>query len=130
MELSFEELEKMVLRDTGIRRRQRLQPAAGEGEKIFPPTYAARDEDAPPTQCYERRLIKGRGELHCCLLDSIPSQANKMENRLQAAIAEGEIALPHFVIDFSGTGVEPQSLSSLEVPHRVFDGYIRDTFLE
>jgi hypothetical protein len=37
-------LNRMIAADAALRRRQRLQPVGGKGDKIFPPTYPPSDE--------------------------------------------------------------------------------------
>lgn len=88
MEFSLEALQTAVTGDAAIRRRQRLQPVGGPGDKIFPPTYPGEGRNAPPSHVYERRRLDGR-EVWCVLLDSVQSQANRLEECLLEAIREG-----------------------------------------
>ena len=62
--------------------------------KVFPPTYEG------GKYATEERIIGGQ-RLPCVLLDSVPSQANRMELALQDAWAGGEIELPVVSTDFS-----------------------------
>jgi len=41
-------LTTMVAEDAALRRRQRLQPVGGRGDKIFPPTYPGEGRNNPP----------------------------------------------------------------------------------
>lgn len=125
-------LHGAVADDSAMRRIQRLQPAFGVGEKVFPPTYAPRskDEDAPPEHCFERRAIPEMGEVWCCIMDSIPSQANRHEHSLLSITRAGEIEIPYVYVDFAGFGVEPEVLTTLEVPHRIYDAFMRDSLLD
>jgi hypothetical protein len=50
-------LNRMVAEDAALRRRQVLQPAGGQGDKIFPPTYPGEGRNAPPRHVYERRRL-------------------------------------------------------------------------
>jgi len=127
---SYRDFADAVAAHAVVRRRQRLQPAFGPGDKIFPPTYSRKDADSPPRHCYERRLVEDRGELICCLLDSAPSQANRFEDSLLAAVRAGIVELPYVDVDFSGTGLEPTSITSLEAPHRIYDALLRDSALD
>ncbi|MCS6915596.1 MAG: type I-U CRISPR-associated RAMP protein Csb1/Cas7u [Myxococcales bacterium] len=136
------ELTLGVLRDAvrtavAFRCRRRLQPAGGEGDKVFPPTFAG------AVYAIEKRHVPGRpAPVPCVLLDSVQSQANRMEQALQEAIDAGKIVLPHVVVDFSeydpsDTGtVEKEKLinsvgkiTSLQVPHRLADAILRDSEL-
>ena len=59
-----------------LRCRTRLQPAGGEGDKVFPPTYAG------AVYAIEKRRVPGKDEpVWCVCLDSVQSQANRMEAR-------------------------------------------------
>jgi CRISPR-associated protein Csb1 len=66
-----------------------LQPAGGEGDKVFPPTYEG------GKYAFEARLVPGREEaVPCVLLDSVQSQANRMELALLDAWRAGLLPLP------------------------------------
>src|SRR5690606_37233018 len=79
-----------------FRCRAELQPAGGEGTKVFPPTYSG------AAYATEKRRVPGRDEpVECVLLDSVQSQANRMEEALQQAVDEGRIELPVIEVDFS-----------------------------
>lgn len=123
-----------------FRCRRRLQPAGGEGDKVFPPTFAG------AVYAVEQRRVKGReGPVTCVLLDSVQSQANRMELALQEAVDDGQIKLPLVEVDFSEhdpTGdveadLEAERLidavgkiTSLQVPHRLADAILRDSELD
>ena len=113
-----------------IRRLRRLQPAGGEGDKIFPPTYPGEGRQAPPRHVFERRRVKGE-DAWCVLIDSVQSQANRLEEALLAAAsAESGIPLPYLVVDFSDAGLHPlDKITSLDAPHRVYDAIFRDSLL-
>ena len=55
-----------------VRRVQRLLPAGGQADKVFPPTYEGGE------YAMEERVIDGR-RVPCVLLDSVQSQANRIE---------------------------------------------------
>lgn len=119
-------LDQMVAGDAALRRRQRLQPVGGQGDKIFPPTYPGEGRNAPPQHVYEVRRI-GDDILWCVLVDSVQSQANRLEECLGDAIAEG-VPIPHIVVDLSGAGLTGLTrITSLEAPHRVYDAIFRDS---
>ena len=62
--------------------------------KVFPPTYEG------GKYATETRRIDGH-DLPCVLLDSVPSQANRMELALQDAWDAKAIQLPVVTVDFS-----------------------------
>jgi len=132
--LSLRDLQSAVSRHSVARRVRRLQPAFGRGDKIFPPTYAAAGEkgaDKPIAQhCFERRFVEERGELVCCLLDSVQSQANRIEECLADAVTDGAIQIPYAEVDFSGHGLEIVRITTLEAPHRIYDALLRDSLLD
>ena len=121
------DLERAVAEDAALRRRQQLQPAGGRGDKIFPPTYPS---DRGPIHVFERRRIAGEEKV-CVLIDSVQSQANRMEEALLAAAEAGRIPLPRLVVDFPGAGLNSVGpISVLEAPHRIFDAILRDSLIE
>jgi len=120
-------LNRAVEDAAALRRRQRLQPAGGRGEKIFPPTYPG--ERGTPTHVFERRRLEGEDRV-CVLVDSVQSQANRLEEALLAAAETGAIRLPRLVVDFSAAGLNAVGqISDLQAPHRVFDAILRDSKL-
>ena len=127
-------LNEAVARDAAFRRIRRLQPAGGAGDKIFPPTYPGEHRNDPPQHVFERRRIKGE-ERCCVLLDSVQSQANRLEEALLAAAAEGDgdgpLPLPCVAVDFSGADLAPlKRITSMDAPHRVYDAIMRDSLLD
>lgn len=123
-----------------FRCRRRLQPAGGEGDKVFPPTFAG------AMYAIEQRRVPGRADpVACVLLDSVQSQANRMELALQEAVDAGRVRMPLVEVDFSEhapTGdVEADKqagrlidaigkMTSLQVPHRLADAILRDSELD
>jgi CRISPR-associated protein Csb1 len=68
-------------------------------------------------------------DVWCVLVDSVQSQANRLEECLLQAIADG-IPIPHVVVDFSAANLEGISkITSLDAPHRVYDAILRDSLL-
>jgi CRISPR-associated protein Csb1 len=142
----MKELTLEVLNDavTGFaaafRCRRRLQPAGGAGDKVFPPTFAG------AVYAMEQRRIPGReAPVACVLLDSVQSQANRMELALQDAVDARRLKLPLVVVDFSeydptgdleadeaaGRLIEKVGrITSLQVPHRLADAILRDSELD
>lgn len=135
MQLSYEALRNVVEEAAAIRRVQRLQPVGGPGDKIFPPTYPGERNNDPPRHVFETRRIAGQ-DVRCVLIDSVQSQANRLEEAILHAMRAGRIEVPHIIVDFSdqkaSNGVEIGDLgeiTSLDAPHRVFDAIIRDSEL-
>lgn len=121
-----------AIRDgAAIRRRRRLQPAGGQGDKLFPPTYPGEGQNSPPRHVFEVRRLNGQ-DVVCVLIDSVQSQANRLEEALVNAARDGLIRVPRLVVDFPSVGFNSPvpEISSLEAPHRVFDAIIRDTSLD
>ncbi len=128
--LSYDELRAAVDGDAcAFRCRTTLQPAGGEGTKVFPPTYAG------GVYAVEKRRLPGREEpATCVLLDSVQSQANRMEAALQQAVDAGLIELPLIEVDFAEaneTLLKPidDRVTSLTAPHRLADAILRDSLV-
>lgn len=134
--LSLAKLQEAVRSGAALRSRVTLQPAAGEGTKVFPPTYAG------AVYATEKRRLPGYAEpVDCVLLDSVQSQANRLEEALQQAIDEGRITIPLIEVDFTpffpGEGKEEPlrlldpvgKVTSLQAPHRIVDAILRDSIV-
>ena len=127
--LSIRELGAAIADHAAIRRCRRLQPAGGAGDKLFPPTYPS-EREGPPRHVFEKRRVDG-GEVWCVLIDSVQSQANRLEEALLGAAVEGGIVLPFVMVDFQGAELEPlEQITSLDAPHRVYDAIIRDSLID
>lgn len=130
MHLTYDNLLGNVRQAAAFRRRRRLQPVGGPGDKLFPPTYPGEGQNTLPRHVFERRRVNG-SEVWCVLLDSVQSQANRMEEALQRAANEERLILPRIVVDFAGAGLNSiGQISSLDAPHRVFDAILRDSLLD
>jgi len=132
MPLTSEQLKQLVTGDTvAIRGTATLEPAGGPGDKIFPPTHAVDDKNKEPGAKYafETRRLDGH-DARCVLLDSVQSQANRMEEALQALWSEKRIALPVVSVDFSSIAPEVGRVTSLTAPHRIADALLRDSLLD
>lgn len=127
--MKYTELLDTVSSGAAIRRVRRLQPVGGPGDKIFPPTYPAAGNNQPPRHLTEHRRIGGV-EVPCVLCDSAASQANRMEEALEGALADGRLTIPTILMDFAGTdAADVGTISVLEAPHRVYDAILRDGLL-
>lgn len=124
--MDIRQLNGMVEEGAALRRRQILQPVGGKGDKIFPPTYPGEGRNPQPRHVYEKRRVNGE-DVWCVLVDSVQSQANRLEESLLAAISDG-VPIPHVEVDFTEAGLEGISrITSLDAPHRVYDAILRDS---
>jgi len=99
------------------------QPAGGEGDKVFPPTY-----EGGKYAVEQRRLPGFDQPVDCVLIDSVQSQANRMELALLDAWERGRIPLPVIAVDFAGNEMpKVLRITSLEAPHRIADALLRDS---
>lgn len=132
--LTLQKLQEMVRSGAAARARVELQPAGGEGAKVFPPTYAGAE------YATEKRRVPGVAEpVTCVLLDSVQSQANRMEEALQQAVDDGRLTIPVVEVDFTeffpGEDKEESlrllepvgKVTSLQAPHRIVDAILRDS---
>lgn len=123
MKLSYEKFKAIVNQEAALRCVRKLQPADGKGGKVFPPTYEG------GKYAIEERVIDGR-RVPCVLLDSVQSQANRMELALLEATRAGKINVPLVEVDFASKGLpEVGLITSLEAPHRLSDAILRDCML-
>lgn len=130
--MDIQDLREAVGNGAAFRRRRRLQPVGGIGDKIFPPTYPGADG---PQHVFETRRVKQtNGEMAdvpCVLIDSVQSQANRLEEALEAAALLDKIELPRILVDFAGAGFNSVgAISDLVAPHRIFDAILRDSELD
>lgn len=145
--LTLDVLERAVASGAaGIRAVSRLQPLGGNGDKLFPPTFGDKVQVRLPngeTQttkyAVEERRIGGESVL-CVLLDSVASQANRMEEALQRAWDDGRVRFPIVRVNFTAATHEDPALdlstlsgdgylTALEAPHRLADALLRDSML-
>lgn len=101
------------------------QPAGGVGDKVFPPTYEG------GKYAVEKRVVEGGEIVDCVLLDSVQSQANRMELALLEAWRGKRIALPVVSVRFVAERLKKKFVvTSLDAPHRVADAILRDSLLD
>jgi CRISPR-associated protein Csb1 len=130
MPLNFDQLKQLVADGTvAIRGTATLEPAGGPGDKIFPPTHAVDDKKPGAKYAFETRRIGGQ-DVMCVLIDSVQSQANRMEDALEALWADKVIPLPVISVDFSSVAPEVGRVTSLTAPHRIADALLRDSVLK
>ena len=131
--LTFERLLEAVRGDiVALRSRLTLQPAGGQGDKVFPPTYRV-DRSADHRYAVETRQIgNGNNTSTTVLLDSVASQANRAEIALLDAWERRELVFPVPYVDFSNDNglTDYEKLTVLEAPHRIADAIFRDSLLD
>ena len=130
--LTFERLRDAVAGDAvALRSRLALQPAGGEGDKVFPPSYSV--QRAGHKYVVEERQVGDQAEPSVTvLLDSVASQANRAEEALLIGWEQEELAFPVPYVDFSDDGgiTDYDKLTVLEAPHRLADAIFRDSLLD
>jgi CRISPR-associated protein Csb1 len=115
--------------DAAFRRRRKLQPIEGPGGKMFPPTYPGPKKEDPPRHVFEKRRVNGQ-DVWCVLIDSVQSQANRLEDFLMESARQKKLEFPYVTVDFSEHHLEGLlEITSLEAPHRLFDAILRDSEL-
>ena len=127
MELNLDILQQAVSGSAAaFRCVTRYQPAGGPGDKVFPPTYEGGHYATEP------RINPDTGEIkECVLLDSVASQANRMELELLRARRSGLVDLPLLEARFDRDDLPRKfTVTSLEAPHRIADALFRDSRLD
>jgi len=132
-ELTLEELHTGVAGNAvAIRGKAVLEPAGGPGDKVFPPSHsvAERNKDRGAKYAREARRLAGGEVDQCVLLDSVQSQANRMEDALQALWAAKRVTLPVVSVSFADVAPDVGVVTSLSAPHRIADALLRDSLLD
>ena len=99
------------------------QPAGGSGDKVSPPTYMG------GKYATEKRYLDGN-EVDCVLMDSVQSQANRMEEALRDEWESNSAPIPVVTVNFTGDMPKPFLVTSLDAPHRIVDALLRDSHLD
>jgi|GEM_PF-95781 CRISPR-associated protein Csb1 len=128
-QIGLDHLQEAVRSATALRLRVKLNAADGDGGKVFPPTYAG------GVYAVEDRRIDDK-VVRCVLLDSVQSQANRMEEALLDAFLPNWRELKpddsQDVLDLPVLAVYVENhgwITSLTAPHRIHDAIIRDSEL-
>jgi CRISPR-associated protein Csb1 len=109
---------------------RRITHLEAQGDKVFPPTYEGGEYADEPRQVRDK---EGKVQtVETVLLDSVQSQANRMELALLHAYDSGRLRIPMLQVDFAGDGrdsilAEIGRITALEAPHRLFDAIFRDS---
>ena len=129
-DLTFEKLSEAVAGGAvALRAKTTLQPAGGEGDKVFPPTYAPEGR-AEHKYAVEERQVGDKSSV-VVLLDSVASQANRAELALLEGWRDRDLSFPVPYVDFT---VDEDvrdigEMTVLEAPHRLADAIFRDSLL-
>lgn len=102
-----------------LRIRASYAPTGGPSTKVFPPTYPGSEKYLVESRYLEGALVRA------IVLDSIQSQANRLELGILDAVDDGRVALP-FLEVAADIASEPFRVTSLDAPHRSPDAYFRD----
>src|ERR1035438_9756106 len=108
-----------------IRIRTKLLPVGGSNDKIFPPTYKGKNH---AVYAVEKRRV-GEREVATVLLDSVQSQANRLEQGLLQAVEEDGLKIPVIEVNFDSAFEGRKKVTSLDAPHRIADALIRDSLV-
>ena len=113
-----------------IRAITKLAPAGGPTDKVFPPTYV-KEGRSETKYAMEIRKVDGH-DVQTVLLDSVASQANRLEEALLEGWRRGELQFPVISVDFRGIEelADLEEITSLQAPHRVADALLRDSIDE
>jgi len=122
--LTFEKLKAAVSGNTAaVRSITRLQPVGGPGSKVFPPTHSG------GVYAWERRRMNNGETVPTVLLDSVQSQANRMEQALLDAHQAEKLRFPILEVDFTKDFPDIGVITTLDAPHRIADAIFRDSLL-
>jgi len=108
---------------SAIRLIAKLQPAGGPGSKVFPPSHSE------GKYAWEARRIEDGEVVRTVLLDSVQSQANRMEQALKEAYIGQRINFPLLAVDFGSHFADIGEITTLDAPHRIADAIFRDSLL-
>ncbi|WP_419163794.1 type I-U CRISPR-associated RAMP protein Csb1/Cas7u [Candidatus Palauibacter sp.] len=131
--LTFARLRDAVAGDAvALRSKLTLKPAGGDGDKVFPPSYAVDGQADHKYAVEERRVGDAEETSVAVLLDSVASQANRAELALLEGWERGELSFPVPYVDFRGDRglTDYERLTVLEAPHRLADAIFRDSLLD
>ena len=102
--------------------RQVLQPVEGPDVPIFPPTYPVAEESGGHRFGSPYTINETRDGIRICDLDSVQSQANRMEGAFSADLSD---VVPRHAVRAGNHPAKPLT----ELPHRIVDASIRATAL-
>lgn len=122
--LNLKDLEAAIAGNAAaMRQRVRMIPAEGPGGKVFPPTHVG------GIYAWEQRRLPDDKIVNTVLLDSVQSQANRMEQALLQAYQAGKLKLPMIQVDFRESLPDVGTITTLDAPHRIADAIFRESKL-
>lgn len=124
--MTYDQLKAIVESGIALTYAGQHQPAGGTGTKVLPTLFAER------RYAFESRLIDGATR-SCVLLDTVPSQANRMEACIDSARSAMAFGLPGVAVRFPTNDPDLRHLDTitdLNAPHRIADAIIRDSVYE
>jgi CRISPR-associated protein Csb1 len=108
--------------------REYLMPVEGKDSPVFPPTFAASDsaddEEEQAKGGYNINPLPGEGNRSVCLIDSVGSQANRLEPLFKEEKYKGLV--PQVSIKIT----ERRSVNLLDAGHRAGDAVVRFSTLQ
>lgn len=108
--------------------REFLMPVEGKDSPVFPPTFAASetaDEDEEEAKgAYNINRLSGEGNRSVCLIDSVGSQANRLEPLFKAGKYKNLVPQVNVKIN------ESRSVNLLDAGHRAGDAVVRFSTLQ
>ncbi len=128
--ISYEELRTAVAGGAvALRSVTLMQPAGGRGDRVYPATYA----DGGRTKYAVEGPSRDSDDAYArVLLDSVASQANRLECALENAWDAGEFEFPVAFVDFRDYDSvrDLGRITVLQAPHRIADALFRDSLLD
>lgn len=115
---------------TAVRCMIKLVPAGGPASKVFPPTHSG------GVYAWEMRRVGKDEVVPTVLLDSVQSQANRMEQALKQAFPVDEKSkppkcrIPIVRVDFNKPFPDIGYVTTLDAPHRIADAIFRDSLVD
>src|SRR6478672_4307249 len=128
--ISYEELREAVAGGgVALRYATQMQPAGGRGDRVYPATYV---DGGRTKYAVEGPNPDADDEYARVLLDSVASQANRLECALEHALDAGELEFPVAFVDFRDYDSvrDLGRITVLRAPHRIADALFRDSLLD
>lgn len=129
--ITYDELRAAVAGEgVALRSVIQMQPAGGRGDRVYPATYSA--DGGRTKYAVEGPSRDAEDEYARVLLDSVASQANRLESALENAWDAAELEFPIAFVDFRDHDSvrDLDRITVLRAPHRVADALFRDSLLD
>ena len=128
--MNYATLTLAVNAHAALRRRQRLQPVGGKGDKIFPPTYPEERRGAGRDMC-SSGVGSTAPRSGACSSTASKARPTGLKRRCLPRLATDPLRSPYLTVDFSGKELAGiGEITSLDAPHRVYDAILRDSLLD